>query len=517
MNHPQNDLDVLVVGAGLSGIGAAYRLMTECPDKSIAVLEARDAIGGTWDLFRYPGVRSDSDMYTLGYPFHPWKEAKAIADGSSILAYIEETARKFGIDRVVRLRHRIVSASWSSAEARWTLDVEVGEACERTRFTCRFLYLCSGYYSYEAGHTPEFAGKDRFRGKVVHPQFWPEDLDYRGKRVVVIGSGATAVTLVPALSERAAHVTMLQRSPSYITSLPAKDPVADVLRAALPEKVAHGLARGKNVLLGLGLYQFCRRFPNAAKKVLQKRVASYLPKDYPVGAHFSPKYAPWDQRLCLVPDGDLFTSLRSGQADVVTDAIETFTEKGVRLCSGRELEADIIVTATGLRILPCGGIRFEVDGRSVEPADTVVYKGLMLSGVPNLAWCVGYTNASWTLRADLSSRYVCRLLNHMDRRGVRLCVPRVDATLDGREPLLGLSSGYVLRAASALPKQGKKAPWYLRQNYLLDFATMRLGRVDDDAMLFARSPDARWRAALAPPAEGAAAPNEPIAAAAAAS
>lgn len=482
------ELDVVIVGAGLSGIGAAYRLMTECPSKRFAILEARAAIGGTWDLFRYPGVRSDSDMFTLGYPFYPWKAAKAIADGASILTYIRETSTKFGIDPFIRFQHRIVGASWSSAEARWTIEAEVGEQRELLRYRCKFLYLCAGYYSYESAHAPAFPGKERYQGTMVHPQWWPQDLDYTGKRVVVIGSGATAVTLVPAMAEKAEHVTMLQRSPTYIASLPARDPIADAVRATLPEGVAHRIVRGKNALVALALYQLCRRFPRAASRALQKRVKEMLPDGYPVAANFSPRYDPWDQRLCLVPDGDLFHAISSGKASVVTDTIETFTEHGIRVASGQEIPADIIVTATGLQIRPMGGVKLVVDGRAIEPKDGLVYKGLMLSGVPNMAWCVGYTNASWTLRADLSSLYVCRLLQMMDKRGYQVAVARADVPERDRRPLLDLSSGYVSRAADELPKQGNKAPWYLRQNYVLDLMTMTFGRVDDEAMTFSRGP-----------------------------
>ncbi|MFT3766785.1 MAG: NAD(P)/FAD-dependent oxidoreductase [Minicystis sp.] len=435
------DFDVIIVGAGLSGIGAAYRIKTECPTKRFAILEAREAIGGTWDLFRYPGIRSDSDMFTLGYPFHPWKEAKVIADGPSILRYIRETATKFGIDPHIRFRHKIIQATWSSADASWTIEAEVGPEREIRRYRTRFLYLCSGYYSYDKAHDPQLPGVERFKGRIVHPQWWPEDLDYSGKRVVVIGSGATAVTLVPAMAERAGHVTMLQRSPSYIMSLPAQDPAADAIRAVLPERVAHRVVRGKNALLSLALYQFCRRFPQAATRLLRKGVAAHVPEGTPIDPHFTPRYAPWDQRLCVVPDADLFRALHAGKASVVTDTIETFTERGIRLTSGEELEADIIVTATGLRLVACGGIRLHVDGRAIELRDTVVYKGLMLSGIPNLAWCVGYTNASWTLRADLSSRYVCRLLHEMDRRGAEVAVPRMERRSGAEttpEPLLGI-------------------------------------------------------------------------------
>lgn len=474
------DFDVIIVGAGLSGIGAAYRLSTECPTKTFAILEARDAIGGTWDLFRYPGIRSDSDMFTLGYPFHPWKEAKAIADGPAILSYIRETSTKFGIDPHIRFHHKILSASWSSDAQRWSVEAEVtnGETTERRTYRCRFLYLCAGYYSYDKAHAPHFAGAETFKGTIVHPQWWPEDLDYSNKRIIVIGSGATAVTLVPALAEKAAHVTMLQRSPSYIMSLPAEDPIGNAVRKVLPAGPAHTLVRTKNVLLSMGVYQFCRRAPKRAGNFLRGQVTKLLPKDYPA-EHFTPRYDPWDQRLCLVPNGDLFKPIRSGKASVVTDTVERFTEKGIRLGSGAELEADIIVTATGLRIQAVGGVRFEVDGRAIEPKDVLVYKGLMLSNIPNLAWCVGYTNASWTLRADLTSRYVCRLINLMDKKGYRVAIPRPSADDTERRPLLDLSSGYVARAANDLPKQGGKAPWYLRQNYVVDFVTMTFGRVDD--------------------------------------
>ena len=493
----EHDFDVIVVGAGLSGIGAGYRLQTECPGKRYAILEARDAIGGTWDLFRYPGVRSDSDMFTLGYPFRPWTGPKSIADGASILQYIRDTAAAHGIDRHIRFRRRIVAAAWSSADARWTLDVEAqaGDARTPERYTCRFLYLCSGYYRYDAAHAPRFPGQEQFAGRIVHPQWWPQDLDYSGKQVVVIGSGATAVTLVPAMAERAAHVTMLQRSPTYIASLPARDKVADTLRRALPERAAYRAIRAKNVALAVGFYQFCRRFPDRARAFLTSQVAALLPPDVPVAPHFTPAYRPWDQRLCLVPDGDLFAAMRRGTASVVTDTIETFTEHGLRLASGRELPADIIVTATGLELLACGGIQLAVDGRTIELRDTLFYKGAMLSDVPNLAWCVGYINASWTLRADLASRFVCRLLGEMDRRGADQVVARAGEGAGEERPLLDLSSGYVARAAARFPKQGARRPWYLRQNYVLDLVTTAYGPVADRALEFGHRP----HAAAAPP------------------
>ncbi|WP_300007219.1 NAD(P)/FAD-dependent oxidoreductase [Pseudonocardia sp.] len=470
-------VDVLIVGAGLSGIGAGYRLQTEHPGRSYAILEARDAIGGTWDLFRYPGIRSDSDMFTLGYPFRPWTEAKAIADGGSILGYVRDTAAEFGIERHIRFGRRVVAAAWSSTDARWQVEVAVGEETER--YTCSFLYLCSGYYSYERAHTPDIPGLADFAGPVVHPQFWPEDLDVTGRRVVVVGSGATAVTLVPALAPQAAHVTMLQRSPSWITVLPGTDAVADALRRHLPRAAAHRVARWKNILTTQGFYQLCRRRPRLAAKLLRAGVARQLADPATVDVDFAPRYDPWDQRLCVVPvgvgpDADLFRAVRSGKASVVTERITRVTATGVRLESGRVLDADVLVTATGLELVACGGIALSVDGNAIDPGETVVYRGCLLSGVPNLAMCVGYTNASWTLRADLASRYVCRLLAHMDSRGATSAVPRPAGPVTAR-PLLDLSSGYVQRAAARMPKQGGRAPWLLRQNYLLDLLGMRFG------------------------------------------
>nr|AYM54144.1 monooxygenase flavin-binding family protein [Chondromyces catenulatus] len=479
--------DILVVGAGISGIGAGYHLQARCPGKRYAILEGRGDIGGTWDLFRYPGIRSDSDMFTLGYSFRPWKAAKAIADGPSILQYLRETARELGIDKHIRFNHRVLSASWSSADARWTLEVAVGPDQERVQLTCSFLYMCSGYYSYENGYTPQFPGHDDFEGRIVHPQHWPEDLDYRGKRVVVIGSGATAVTLVPSMAADAAHVTMLQRSPSYIASLPAEDRIANALRGALPERAAHSAVRWKNVALGLVMYQLCRRAPELAKRMLRSGIARELPPDFDIDTHFKPRYDPWDQRLCLVPDADLFQAIKAGRASVVTDRIRTFTKNGILLESGTELPADIIITATGLQLQLCGGMGMTIDGDVIDAGRMFIYKGVMMGDVPNFALCVGYTNASWTLRAELSSRYVCRLLNHMDRHGYQQCLPRLgDSTLETR-PLLGLTSGYVQRAEANLPKQGSKAPWYLRQNYVLDRLTMQLGAVDDGTLLFGKA------------------------------
>ena len=483
------DFDVIIVGAGLSGIGAACRLRTECPTKRFTILEARDSIGGTWDLFRYPGIRSDSDMFTLSYPFHPWKDRNAIGDGPSILRYIRETSAKFGVDPHIRFRHRIVDARWSSADARWTLDVEIGDERRAQSFRCAFLYLCAGYYRYDAAHVPAFPGADRFAGRIIHPQWWPEDLDYAGKHVVVIGSGATAVTLVPALAERAAHVTMLQRSPTYIASRPPQDAIANALRAMLPAGMAHRLVRGKNVVLGTAFYQFCRRYPDAARRFLLRKVAEYLPPGYPIERHFTPRYQPWDQRMCLVLDEDLFKAISAGKVSVVTDTIDRFTEAGIRLSSGDELDADLIVMATGLELVPFGGIRLSVDDRAIAGGDVLVYKGMMLSDVPNLAWCRGYTNASWTLRADLTWRSVCRLLAFMDQHGYDQVTPHADPREVARRPFLDLSSGYIARAADTLPKQGSRAPWYLRQNYILDFLSWRFGRVEDPSLLFSRRGD----------------------------
>ena len=476
--------EVLVVGAGISGIGAGYHLQTSCPARTYAILEARDDIGGTWDLFRYPGIRSDSDMFTLGYSFKPWTGRKAIADGWSILEYLRETAREHGIDRKIRFGHRVKRASWSTEEARWTVDVERGERKEVVRFTCNFLFMCSGYFNYADGYTPEFLGTERFAGRIVHPQKWTEDVDYDGKRVVVIGSGATAVTLVPELAKKAAHVTMLQRSPTYIIALPAEDRIASWLRRHLPGRVAYGITRWKNVLLALWFYRFCRRHPQRARALIAKWLRNELGPDYDIGTHFNPRYNPWEQRLCLVPDSDLFQTMRRGRASVVTDRIEAFTEKGLKLRSGAELEADLIVTATGLNLLLLGGLEASVDGVRVDFAKTFNYKGMMFSDVPNLALAVGYTNASWTLKAELICRYVCRLLTHMAKTGARQCTPRLrDPSLE-QAPFIDLTSGYVQRAIHMFPKQGSKTPWKLHQNYALDLMMLQRGKVDDGVMEF---------------------------------
>jgi monooxygenase len=476
--------DVLIVGAGLSGIGAGYHLQTECPKKTYAILEARDSIGGTWDLFRYPGIRSDSDMYTLGYSFKPWKEAKAIADGPSILKYVKDTATENGIDSKIKFNHRAVRASWSTPDARWTVEVERGANREPATITCNFLFMCSGYYNYAAGYKPDFAGESAFKGRIVHPQKWTDDIDYAGKRVVVIGSGATAVTLVPAMAKKAAHVVMLQRSPSYVVSLPAKDRIANFLRSVLPAKMAYGMVRWKNVSFGMLLYWLCKRSPNLIKKFIRRGVERELGTGYDIDTHFAPRYNPWDQRLCLVPDADLFAAIKNGSASVVTDSIESFTEHGIKLKSGQELPADLIVTATGLDVMLLGGMQLTVDGKQIDTGKTLTYKGMMFSDVPNLAAAFGYTNASWTLKCDLTCAYVCRLLNYMDEHRSRYCVPRIrDASIE-LEPFIDFSSGYVQRALDKLPKQGSRAPWKLYQNYALDVLAHKFGSVTDEAMEF---------------------------------
>ncbi len=482
----QSHFDVLIVGAGISGIGAAWHLQTKCPGKSYAILEGRESMGGTWDLFRYPGIRSDSDMYTLGFSFRPWRDPKAIADGPSILAYVRETAQAYGIDRHIRYRQRVVRASWSSERARWTLEVRDGATGETRRYTCNFLFGCAGYYDYERGHTPELPGRDRFRGRIVHPQHWSPDVDYDGKRVVVIGSGATAVTLVPELAKRAAHVTMLQRSPTYIVSMPAEDRVANFLRARLPAESAYAVTRWKNVLLSMAFYKYCRAVPERAKKGIVRLVRKEIGRAIDADVHFTPSYKPWDQRLCLVPDGDLFHALREGRASIVTDRIDTITETGIRLCSGAELPADLIVTATGLNLKFLGGIELEVDGRHVEPAKTMTYKGMMFSDVPNLAIAIGYTNASWTLKVDLTAEYVCRLLQHMDAKGYTRATPRRTDPSVTEEPILDFSSGYVQRSIHAFPRQGSRAPWKLYQNYVLDLLSFRRAPVDDGVLELSR-------------------------------
>jgi monooxygenase len=487
---PAEHVDVLIVGAGLSGIGAAYHLQANCPGKSYAILEARDCIGGTWDLFRYPGIRSDSDMYTLGYSFRPWTEAKSIADGPSILNYVRETATEHDIEQHIRFDHRAVRAEFSSATSRWTVEATRGDTQETVEMTCGFLLMCSGYYDYEEGFTPDFQGTERFGGSIVHPQHWGEDVDFEGKRVIVIGSGATAVTLIPAMAESAAHVTMLQRSPSYIVSLPAEDPIARLLRRVLPHRLSYPIMRWKNVLMTMLVYELSRRRPGLVKSLVQKSIAKQLPADYDIDTHFNPSYGPWDQRLCLVPDGDLFAAICDGRASIVTDHIDAFTETGLRLRSGAELEADLIVTATGLNLQAFGGMQLAVDGREVDLSETLSYKGMMLSGVPNLAMAFGYTNASWTLKADLTCGYVCRLLNHMDAHGYRQCAPHNSDRSMSEQPFIDFSSGYVQRSIHLFPKQGAKAPWRLYQNYALDILSLKFGAIEDGAMQFSRAGEA---------------------------
>jgi monooxygenase len=482
--------DVLLVGAGLSGIGAAYHLQTRCPGRTYAILDGRRAIGGTWDLFRYPGVRSDSDMHTLGYPFRPWQDRKAIADGSSIRNYIAETAQEYGIDRKIRFGHQVTRASWSPRNAAWTIDA-TGPDGKTVQFACNFLCMCSGYYDYDEGYMPGWPGMERYQGRIVHPQSWPEALNYEGKRIVVIGSGATAVTLVPALAKTAAHVTMLQRSPTYIVARPTDDVAADRIRRLLPGRLALRVIRWKNVLLGMYFYNLSRRRPERVKKEILRLVREQLGADYDVDKHFTPRYDPWDQRVCLVPDADLFVAIRSGKASVATDEIETFTESGMRLRSGDLLQADIIVTATGLKLKSLGGMQVTLDGAPIDLAKAPCYKGMMLRGVPNLSFTLGYSNASWTLKCNLVAEYVCRLLNHMSAHGYNCATPVGREPVIVDKPAINLNSGYIRRGIELLPKQGHTRPWNFHQNYLLDLFDLRFSAVDDGTMEFIRHPNGR--------------------------
>jgi monooxygenase len=476
-------LDVLVVGAGLSGVAAGYYLQEQASWASYAIFEARDAIGGTWDLFRYPGVRSDSDMYTLGFPFRPWTGKKAIADGASIRSYIQETAAEFGIDKKIRFRHRVVRADWSSDEGLWRITAERGDTGETVELTCGFLFSCAGYYRYDRGHQPEFPGVERFGGTVVHPQAWPADLDYADKRVVVIGSGATAITLIPSMAHVAGHVTMLQRSPTYITSMPEESKASQLLYRWLGPRVGGVAVRWFNVLVTQSFYELSRRRPETVKRMLRDGLKKRLPDGYDIDRHFTPSYNPWDQRMCLVPNGDLFKAIRSGKASVVTDHIDTFTETGIRLESGEELQADIVVTATGLEMLFAGGIELRVDDELIDPGAKLVYKSAMVQDVPNFAFALGYTNASWMLRCDLTCQFVARLLNRMRSKGMRQCTV-VNSDHDVTPaPLFGLSAGYVQRAADAFPKQGSKAPWRSYDNYVWDFASHKLRTSDESALV----------------------------------
>jgi cation diffusion facilitator CzcD-associated flavoprotein CzcO len=478
-------VDVVIVGAGLSGIGAAVHLKKAVPHKTYAILEARETSGGTWDLFRYPGIRSDSDMYTLGYSFRPWPGAKAIADGPSILDYIRDTAREEGVEKHIQYDSRVVRAEWSSEDAQWTLTVQ--HSASTSQVTCNFLFMCSGYYRYDEGYTPEFPGIGEFKGQVVHPQHWPEDLDYAGKNVVVIGSGATAVTLVPAMAETAEHVTMLQRTPTYIASRPAVDKLADFLRTRLPAKLAYTIMRWKNVLLTMLSYQLSVRRPALMKALVRKGIEKELP-GFDLGTHFTPPYNPWTQRFCIVPDGDLFRAMRHGKASIATGHIETVTDKGIRLTSGEELPADIIVTATGLQMLVLGGVQLVVDGQDQKMSETVAYKGVMFSGIPNMAASFGYTNASWTLKCDLTCAYVGGLLAHMDRIGVDQAVARWTAPELPDTPYLNLQSGYILRSMHEFPRQGTELPWRVHQNYILDRKMFRPGPAAFEGLEFTRAP-----------------------------
>ncbi len=485
-NTDSGFVDVLIVGAGLSGIGAAAHLAMNCPRKSYSIVEARDAIGGTWDLFRYPGIRSDSDMHTLGYRFKPWKEKKAIADAPSILKYVRETADEYGITPKIRFNTRVVSANWDSASAHWQVILRHGDGSE-TQQSCRFLYMCSGYYSYAAGHDPELPGQETFAGQIIHPQFWPENLDYAGKRVVVIGSGATAVTIVPEMAKRAAHVTMLQRSPTWIVARPSEDPFALLMRRMFPQKFAYFVTRWKNILMGMTIFQIARRQPEWLKSTFLKEAREHLGPDRDL-TDFTPNYNPWDQRVCLVPDADLFAAINDGKADVVTAKIEAIKTDGLALDNGAFLPADILVKATGLKLTVAGEAEIAVDGERVDFSQRFNHKGVMFSHVPNFAITFGYTNASWTLKADLTSEYICRLINHMDRIGADSATPTPEAgqTLEA-EPMLDFSSGYVQRALHYLPKQGSRAPWKLRQNYVMDLITLRHKSVDDGSLVFGKA------------------------------
>ena len=483
---PAQHFDVLIVGAGLSGIAAGYYLQSQCPGRSFAILEAREGMGGTWDLFRYPGVRSDSDLYTFGYSFRPWREEKSIAGGEAILRYLKETAAEYSIDGKIRYGRTVKRAAWSTQDSRWTLEVERAGENATERYSCSFLYMCPGYYDFDQGYMPGWPGMERFAGTIIHPQSWPEKLDYKGRRIVVIGSGATAVTLVPALAKKAAHVTLLQRSPSYVVSLPARDRIANFLRRTLPDRLAHGFARWKNVLVSMFLYSLARRRPDYTRRSIMKATKAELGPDYDAERHFTPRYNPWDQRVCLVPDGDLFAAIRAGRVSMVTDGIETFTETGLRLASGNRLDADIIVTATGLRIKLMGGVELTVDGRQPDLSQAMLYKGMMLSDVPNLAYSLGYTNASWTLKCELIARYVCRILNHMRASGTTIVTPRVRGPITPI-PAIDFTSGYVQRAIASLPRQGARKPWRLYQNYALDLLALKFGKVDDGTLEFSRS------------------------------
>ncbi|MCP5176957.1 MAG: NAD(P)/FAD-dependent oxidoreductase [Moraxellaceae bacterium] len=475
--------DVLIIGAGLSGIGAACHLKRECPNKSFVILEGRDAMGGTWDLFRYPGIRSDSDMFTLGYNFKPWTNPKSIADGPSIRAYIHEAAQEYDVNRHIRYGHKVLKAAWSTPKAVWTVEA-TNKAGEPVTIEANFVISCTGYYNYEAGYTPDFKGRERFKGQIIHPQLWPENLDYSNKKVVIIGSGATAVTLLPSMTDKAAHVTMLQRSPSYVISVPQEDIISNQLRKFLPEKIVYHMARVRNVGLSFGLYRYSRAKPAVMRRFLLSQVRRQLGQDFDM-SHFSPQYNPWDERLCAVPDGDLFKALRSGKGSVVTDHIDTFTEDGILLKSGKTLEADIIITATGLDIKLLGGVQLEKDGQAFDVTQKMIYKGAMLEDLPNAAMVFGYTNSSWTLKADIISEYVCQVLKHMDKTGKKYCVAVNSDVSVEKTPFLDMHSGYIQRAVGKIPRQGSKSPWRVNQNYPLDLALSKIHKLNDGVIKFA--------------------------------
>jgi monooxygenase len=481
-------LDVLIIGAGISGLGAAVHLKQNCPTKSYAILESRPNIGGTWDLFKYPGIRSDSDMYTLGFRFKPWTSRKAIADGPAIMNYLRETVAEFDLKSKIRHHHRITRASWDSITARWTVEGTQGPDNAPLKMTCNMLFSCTGYYDYAKGYTPDFPGAESFKGRTIHPQHWPENLDLAGKRAIVIGSGATAVTLVPAMIDQgAAHVSMLQRTPTYMFARPSEDKVALTLQKLLPHKLAYRLTRWRNVLMQQFMFKYLRKNPAKGAEKLINSVKAELGPDYDVKTHFTPPYNPWDQRICLVPDSDMFRVIRDGKADIVTDHIDRFTENGILLKSGTALEADIIVTATGLNMQIMSGLELFVDGRREHIGDHVLYKGIMFSNMPNILMWFGYTNASWTLKADLTSEYACRLINHMDATGTAVVTPVLadhNMELEGFVP--DFTSGYFARAAAGLPKQGAEFPWKLFQNYIKDVKLLRKGDLEDGVLTFAK-------------------------------
>ncbi|HIG34802.1 MAG TPA: NAD(P)/FAD-dependent oxidoreductase [Gammaproteobacteria bacterium] len=480
----QNHFNVIVVGAGISGIGAGYYLQKKCPNKSFVILEGRDNIGGTWDLFRYPGIRSDSDMNTMGFRFKPWMGVKSIADGPSILSYLHETVKENDLNKKIHFNQWVNEASWSSRDSQWTVQVENKKTQELQDFTCDFLFLCGGYYNYEEGYTPHFAGRENFLGQIIHPQKWPKNLDYKNKKVVVIGSGATAVTIIPTMAEEAAHVTMLQRSPTYFLSAPDEDPVGNFLRKFISSKLTYKLVRWKNIRFQWWFFQKCRKFPKKVKEFLIKQVREELGPNYDIETHFTPKYNPWEQRMCLVPNGDFFNAINAGKASVITDHIDRFTKKGIKLKSGGEVEADLIVTATGLNLEVCNGIKLEVDNNEVDISKTMTYKGMMFSDVPNLVATFGYTNASWTLRADLTSEYVCRLLNFMDKKGYANCCPRTAEHVEPEGDWLDFTSGYVKRSMHKFPKQGSRDPWRNTQNFPKDVLAIRWGNIDNKELKF---------------------------------